>query len=130
MKKIFYFAFYNFIVLLFLILLSELLVRQFNKSQTTQGTTKQILADSLYYDSPGLKPLSIGKSNGATVIVDDYGFRKCNKNISKESKSWLLIGDSVTMGIGIDSDSTYAALIQSAVKSHILCKFLPYLITV
>jgi len=49
--------------------------------------------------------------------VDKYGFRKSNTLVNKNKKSWLLLGDSVTLGIGVANDSTFSALINSEIDS-------------
>lgn len=117
MKKFFLFLGYNLFAVILLFLLSEIIVRIFCHKIQPQGTDKNIFADSLYYDSSGLKPLSSGKSNGALVQVDRYGFRETSTEIDTTKSSWLILGDSVTMGIGVESDSTFAGLLQAFVDS-------------
>lgn len=116
MKKIFFIFVYNILVLIILILLLEIFVRITIPGIKPQGTSKDIVASNIYYGSRGLRPNSMGFSNGARVIVDEFGFRK-NSEIDLSKPSWLYLGDSVTMGLGIESDSTFAGIVQKNVTS-------------
>ena len=82
MKKVFILIIYNIIVLVALLLLCELFVRIKFSEIKPQFTSKNLIADSLFYDSRGLRPNSFGKSNGALVEVDQYGNRKFHKKSS------------------------------------------------
>jgi hypothetical protein len=91
----------------------EILVRLFIPAIGPQGTDRILYAGNRYGASHGLKPNSSGRSNGAIVRVDENGFRKTSVK-SKASKSgWLLLGDSVTLGIGVEEDRTFAGILQS-----------------
>lgn len=117
MKKIIVFLAYNFLAVILLFLISEILVRIFCSQIKPQRTERSIFADSLYYDSSGLVPFSSGKSNGAVIKADRYGFRETSVKIDSSKNSWLILGDSVTMGIGVEADSTFAGILQSSVDS-------------
>jgi len=96
MKKTALLIGYNVVAVIFLFLLSELAVRLFIPRIKPQGTTRAIIADSLYGSSYGLKPQSAGKSHGAPVAVDRYGFRKCG---------------------GKEGDSTFTGIVQFGIAS-------------
>ncbi len=117
MKKFLLFFAYNFLAVILLFLISEIMVRIFCGQIKPQGTDKTIFADCLYHDSSGLIPFSSGKSNGAKIKVDRYGFRETSVKIDSTKKSWLILGDSVTMGIGVEADSTFAGILQSSMDS-------------
>lgn len=117
MKKTALLIGYNVVAVIFLFLLSELAVRLFIPRITTQGTTRAIIADSLYGSTYGLKPQSAGKSHGAPVEVDRYGFRKCGGKIETSRASWLFLGDSVTFGPGVEGDSTFTGIVQAGIDS-------------
>ena len=117
MRKTLIFINYNIIIIIFLLLVAELAVRIFVPHIKTQGTTKGLFVDSLYYASHGLKPLSAGKSNDASVRVDKYGFREYSVSIDTSKESWLFLGDSVTFGIGVEADSTFAGIAQRRTNS-------------
>ena len=112
MKKITKVAFYNLLVIILLFLLLEFTVRLFYPEIKSQGTDKNLIVENVYADSPGLKPNSTGISNGVELKTDVYGFRECKISFDTSKTSWLLIGDSVTMGLGVESDSTFPARIQ------------------
>lgn len=117
MKRILILVGCNFAVIIILFGGAELAVRIFVPQIGTHGTSKSIIADSLFYGSYGLRPLSSGSTNDAIVRVDKYGFRKCSVKIDTAKSSWLILGDSVTFGIGIEADSTFAGIIQTKVDS-------------
>lgn len=107
---------YNIIVVILLFLFSEIFTRIFFNDIQTVGTSKNLLTDSLYYDSPGLVRDSKGSSNGITKSVNSFGFWKySNERIRK--RRILYLGDSVTMGVGVESDSTFAGIINNRFDS-------------
>jgi hypothetical protein len=91
----------------------ELFVRLFFPSVQPQGTDKILYAENRYGESHGLRPGAVGRSNGALVHVDENGFRITSIRPDATKKGWLLLGDSVTMGIGVEEDSTFAGILQS-----------------
>ncbi|MEO8398543.1 MAG: SGNH/GDSL hydrolase family protein [Ignavibacteriaceae bacterium] len=111
-KKIAFFSAYNIIVVLFMIIIFELIIRFFVPEIQPQGTSEKILKENRYFTSIGLNPNSNGFSNGANVSVNKFGFRNNNIPIDTSKESWLFLGDSVTMGIGVEDDSTFSAIIQ------------------
>jgi hypothetical protein len=116
-KKLFYFFLYNIGILVFLLTLCEILVRLWIPEIQPQGTEKNLYQENRYGESHGLKPLSRGLSNGALVQVDRYGFRETSVKLDTSKNSWLLLGDSVTMGIGVEADSTFAGILQAELDS-------------
>jgi len=98
-------------VLFFLIL--ELIIRFSYPDIQPAGTDKNLLEENKYFSSMGLKPNSEGLSNGKKIHVDEYGFRKNSIPLSQKKRSRLFFGDSVTLGIGVDDDSTFSARIQN-----------------
>ncbi|MCI0514206.1 hypothetical protein L0128_13400 [candidate division KSB1 bacterium] len=80
---------------------------------TALGTSKQLFIENLYDDSSGLKTRASGISNGVTVEVDQYSFWKYRTEISPDKKSLLILGDSVTMGMGVPADSTFVGLLST-----------------
>ena len=117
MKKILAYFAYLLCVSCILFLILEFSIRILKKQIKTQGTAREIFSDNQYYDSSGLKPLSSGTSNGCFVQVDEFGFRRFSKPVHSHDNSWLILGDSVTMGIGVEADSTFAGIIQSQFDS-------------
>jgi lysophospholipase L1-like esterase len=116
MKKLFALIFGLFISLIIL-LISEWIVRITIPEIRPYGTDQNLIADSVFFESPGLRPETSGVSNGAIVNVDRYNCRISSVKTDTKKRGWLLLGDSVTMGIGIDSDSTFAGRIQNNLDS-------------
>ncbi|MBL7095024.1 SGNH/GDSL hydrolase family protein [candidate division KSB1 bacterium] len=113
MKKNLFLILYNLLAICIIFLLLESLTRVFFPQIKSQGTDKNIFSENVYYDSHGLKPLSSGLSNGALVKINKYGFREYTTKIDTTKNSWLILGDSVTMGIGVKADSTFAGRMQT-----------------
>ena len=116
-KRFLIIIFYNLFIISIIFIFLEVLTRLIFPEIKPQGTEKELLAANKYYNSAGFKPNSRGYSNGELIIVDEYGFRKCSLPVDTTKKSWLIIGDSVTMGIGVEADSTFAGILQHDVDS-------------
>lgn len=117
MKK-FYFSIITLIIFsVFIVLVLETFVRLFYPEIPAYGTSKELYAERVYGGSSGLAAGKSGYSMGAPVNVSQYGFRSCSVEIDTSKKNWLLIGDSVTMGIGVKADSTFAGILQSRTDS-------------
>ena len=54
---------------------------------------------------------------GKAIFPVTYGFRETSVKIDTTKKSWLILGDSVTMGIGAEADSTFAGILHSSLDS-------------
>ncbi len=117
MKKHLVFCLYNFIIIIILGLIGELTTRYFFPQIQLQGTTKNLFVDNAYFCSSGLTPGSCGFSNGVSVKISPFGFRECSTKIDTSQISWLILGDSVTFGIGVEADSTVAGRLQSSLRS-------------
>lgn len=104
-------------VTVIILTVTEILVRIIVPKITTVGTSESIVADSLYYNTYGLKPNSNGTSHGETVTVDKYGFRGSKTAIDTTKPSLLVLGDSVTFGIGIEDDYVFSAILNSKLNN-------------
>lgn len=94
-------------------ILAELSVRVFLPQIKLPGTESTLLQDSIYFDSQGLRKNAVGKSMGVlkqTTAVRTWKYVKNNNS----NRRTLFLGDSVTMGIGIENDSTFCGLINNA----------------
>ena len=111
-KKYSLYILYNIIVLVAILLLFELLVRIFVPQIQLAGTSKNLLIDSLYFSSPGLRSNVKGLSNGVIKSTNQYHCWKYSKPFKDKTKI-LLLGDSVTMGIGVENDSTFAGILNN-----------------
>lgn len=96
-----------------------MLVRATNPEITPLGTSKGLMSDSLFGHIPGPTPGSSGLSNGARFHVDSRGFWQYARGVGGEKPGWLLIGDSVTMGIGVRPDSTFAGILARSLSAEL-----------
>lgn len=110
----------NALVTLALLAVIELTVRAVRPQISPLGTSKQLVADSVFGPVHGPAPMSTGISNGAAFSVDHRGFWKYASDTTTSARSaWLLIGDSVTMGIGVQPDSTFGGLLAARLSPDV-----------
>ncbi len=118
-RKIFLLFFFNVGLVLILYILCELGISFFIPNIKLPGTSSKLLKDSVYFETAGLNPNSNGLSSGMEKSVDTNGFWKYSGSSSKDTlDKILLIGDSVTMGIGIENDSTFGGILSDKLKSY------------
>lgn len=98
---------------LLLLLAGEIFVRLFLPHVQLLGTDKHLLLDPAYGRTYGWVPGASGKSFSAQVRINDEGFRDHGGPADADS-SILLIGDSVTFGVGVEADSTFAGRLQKS----------------
>jgi lysophospholipase L1-like esterase len=102
---------------LVLLLLIEGFIRVFFHSVQPQDCDSKIIVDNAYRSSCGLKPNASGMFFGHVLHSDTLGGRKMRKSFSKKKKTWLHLGDSVTMGVGVDDDSTFVSRMAEHIDS-------------
>ncbi len=107
----------NVIVAAAILLVIEIGVRIFHPEITSMGTDGNLIAPSAYLNTPAPKPNAVGMSCGVEFRVDRYGFWKYAVAFDSTKPSWLLFGDSVTMGMGVEPDSTFAGRLAAAADS-------------
>lgn len=115
MKKYTLIVFYNIIAVIFLFLLLEVGVRLFVPQIRLPGTSSDLIIDSLYNDSPGIKSDTEGCSGGVIKKSNGYHSWKYFKPVSTGTVKLLFLGDSVTMGISVENDSTFAGIINNSI---------------
>lgn len=118
MMKLAKLIFINFLVSATVFIAWEFALRIFHNGINLQSTDRKIIKANMYGDSFGLIPNSKGKSFGIEVKADKYGFRKSSTDAIIDTNSILLIGDSVTFGVGIDADSTFAGKIANDLRAQ------------
>lgn len=96
-----------------MIIAAEFAVRALYPQINFQGTDASLFQPGRFGDSLGLKADATGVSFGITVYTDARGFRKLQPPASTTDEL-LLIGDSVTFGVGVETKDTFAHRIQSA----------------
>jgi lysophospholipase L1-like esterase len=112
---------WNIFVPILLLLLLEVLVRIALPEIQLQGLDRKILVDSVYFSSPGLRKNASGISNGVIKTVDINRFWQLNNSTTQNAmRKILFLGDSATMGIGVDNDSTFAGLLNSLFEDAIV----------
>ena len=77
------------------------------------GTSANLVVDSLYNDSPGIRSDTIGTSGGVEKTTNDYHSWKYFKQVNSGIRRLLYLGDSVTMGISVENDSTFAGIVNN-----------------
>jgi lysophospholipase L1-like esterase len=108
---------YNILMTAALLLLIEIAVRIFYPEITPMGTDSNLMRPHVYQNSSALRPNAAGLSCGAEFRVNPFGFWKYSAAFDSAKPSWLLLGDSVTMGMGVEPDSTFAGRLAAAVDS-------------
>jgi lysophospholipase L1-like esterase len=87
------------------------------------ATDAALVADRVFADatgaSPGLRPGAEGESHGVRLRVDARGFLRYagNDGLPDSTAAWLLLGDSVAMGLGVPPDSSLAGRLALAADS-------------
>lgn len=112
MKRYVLIILYNITAIIILFLLLEAGVRIFVPEINLSGTSANLVVDSLYNDSPGIRSDTVGTSGSVEKSTNDYHSWKYFKPISGNVSKILYLGDSVTMGISVENDSTYAGIIN------------------
>lgn len=92
-----------------ILLLIEIFIRIFLPSIQPQDSDGSMIRDHVYRSSCGLKPNYSGRFFGRVVHSGEFGQRRTRYTFNRKKKTWLHIGDSVTMGVGVDDDSTFSA---------------------
>ena len=117
MKRYFLIVLYNIAAIILLFLLFEGAVRIFVPEINLSGTSANLVVDSLYKDSPGIRSDTIGTSGSVEKSTNDYHSWKYYKPVNSSVRKLLYLGDSVTMGISVENDSTYAGIINNNADS-------------
>jgi hypothetical protein len=107
-RRIIFFIAYNIAATTAILILLELGIRILASDIRPEGTSSSLAIDSVYGSSAALRPGASGYTGGARVAVDALGFWKYSDQSDSLQDGWLLLGDSVTLGIGIEPDSTFA----------------------
>jgi lysophospholipase L1-like esterase len=95
-----------------LLLLAEVGVR-WVVPQANQADTERVLFD-VAGDLVRWRPRATGMSFGRPVAIDEFGFRDLGAGSATATESWLVLGDSVTFGVGVDARETFAGRLQAA----------------
>ena len=111
MNKHFRFIAFNVSVVLAFFLLLEVILRIFFTQIQPQGFSNDLISENQFESSAGLTPEAEGKAFGRLIKVDRLGCREDGVEFDSKKKSWLHLGDSVTLGVGVEDDQTFSALL-------------------
>ena len=100
-----------FIVTIAILLVLELVARSVLSSIYNRKFDSSLIQENKFGSSPGLKPNAYGVVWGKPFHTDEIGARKNSKKKSGKAKL-LIIGDSVTEGVGVNDSSTFANIIN------------------
>ncbi|MFH1462806.1 MAG: SGNH/GDSL hydrolase family protein [Pseudomonadota bacterium] len=78
------------------------------------GTEAGLFDPARFEGTPGWRPGSHGTCFGVEVRIDARGCRVLPPPRGEVIERWLLLGDSVTFGVGVEADQTFAARLQAA----------------
>ena len=81
-----------------------------------QDSDRTLLRALAYGNSYGWEPNATGICFGKKVMIDEYGFRKLTPP-QKYDSSWLVLGDSVAFGVGVDTEDTFVQLLQNSLPN-------------
>ena len=95
----------------------EVYVRLTAQNIVPLGTDKKLVIDNAYGSSPGLNPGTHGKCYGAGFGISPLGFIEYAAPHDTSKASWLFMGDSITMGAGIDPNHSFTGLVASQCES-------------
>ena len=108
----------NIIIFSIIILNIEILVRFFHPEINAVGEDGSLINKNKYSSSYGYFPNKEGYSFGSKFITDSNGFRINPKSsFNKKNNNILILGDSVTIGVGVDSENIFSSKLQSKLKS-------------
>ncbi|NNF04319.1 MAG: SGNH/GDSL hydrolase family protein [Rhodothermales bacterium] len=105
-------ALINVAVFVVLVLGIEGTIRMLNPDISAVGTDANLFEDRRFGESGGPRPGATGRSNGVLRRVDDRGLWTYS-GANRDRPKWLLLGDSVTMGLGVEGDSTFGGILAS-----------------
>ena len=112
----------NLLVFLVLILIIEGAVRLLYSEILPQNLDPNLFEPFKYRDTYGYKSNSHGNEFGASYITDDHGFRINEKSrqhkVPSQHKTVLVLGDSVSVGIGINADEGYPYLLETRLTAQ------------
>tara|TARA_B100001057_G_scaffold199675_1_gene200351 strand:- start:1258 stop:2223 length:966 start_codon:yes stop_codon:yes gene_type:complete len=107
----------NLIIFSLLILFSEIVIRALKISQL-QGVDRNLLnlEDKTVLNQPNSEAVIFGKK----AYTDKYGFRIPSKDFNyKYRTSILVLGDSVSFGVGVDERKTFIGILRNTINLNI-----------
>ena len=111
-KTTIWFTAYLLATSLLVLIAMEFAVRALFPHINYQGVQQSLFVEGKFNQTMGLASNSSGEIFGKDIRTDEHGFRQMVQPDNYEN-SWLLLGDSVTFGVGIDTKLIFPQLIQN-----------------
>jgi lysophospholipase L1-like esterase len=109
------------IIFLMLVVLIEGSVRWLYPEIPPQFSDRTLFDGHKYGRTYGYKALATGEELGALVITDEHGFRTSARSRQPNtSEHVLVLGDSVSVGVGVEAEQTYPSLLGDRLGKSVL----------
>ena len=119
--KVFGTGIINLLIFLTLVGLIEGSVRWLYPEIPPQHSDHRLFDPHKYGQTYGYKALATGEEMGALVITDEYGFRTSARSRQRNTLEHILVlGDSVSVGIGVEAEQTYPSLLEEKLGKKVL----------
>jgi lysophospholipase L1-like esterase len=121
LAKAFKTAIINVVVFSALIVMIEGSVRFLKPEIGPQNLDRRLFDPYKYGQTYGYKPLASGEEFGATFVTDEYGFRTSSRFVEHNTSGQILVvGDSVSVGVGVVAEKTYPSLLEEKLGRKVL----------
>ncbi len=111
----------NLLIFLTLVVLIEGSVRWLHPEIPPQHSDTKLFDPHKYGQTYGYKALATGEELGALVITDEHGFRTSSRSRQLDtSEQVLVLGDSVSVGNGVEAEQTYPFLLEEKLGKKVL----------
>ena len=111
----------NLLIVLTLIGLIEGSVRWLYPEIPPQHSDRRLFDPHKYGRTYGYKALATGEEMGALVMTDEHGFRASSRSRqSHTSEHVFVLGDSVSVGNGVEAEQTYSFLLEEKLGKKVL----------
>ena len=109
------------LILSLLLVLIEGSVRWLYPEITPQMSDHRLFDLHKYGRTYGYKAWATGEELGALVTTDEYGFRTSARSRPRNTLDQILVlGDSVSVGVGVDAEQTYPFLLEEMLGKKVL----------
>ena len=111
----------NLVVFLVLVGMIEGLVRFLKPEIGPQNLDRRLFDPYKYGRTYGYKPLAKGEEFGALFVTDEYGFRTSSRPLERNASGQIFVlGDSVSVGVGVAAEQTYPSLLEEKLGKKVL----------
>lgn len=123
MKKVYYplLIFFSLLSFIIILLVAELCVRIFLGDKINlQYNSANLFEENVYDNTFGWRADATGISCDKPVKINSYRLRGSEINLNAENEKWLLLGDSVLFGMGVEDSLTIAGRLRKAFPDVII----------